>query len=210
MVASYTDQFLGLAVQLVLRRHKFETPEDVQRWCRMAEFRGCYTSLQEDLDMALAPDGSQQVRKVVLPLKAFWWHHVGRPGGWSHITLEECRALRWATERRLHSARDLGKRCLHPVDNSSVSGACAKGRSASRALNYEMKKMMSVQILGGLWVFAPWMKTQVIGPAAGSDCALATCCRQALSCRCASGQSCEGGFLASGLLGVKADYQLLC
>ena len=77
--------------------------------------------------------------------------------GWSHITLEECRALRWATERRLHSARDLGRRCLHPVDNSSVSGACAKGRSASRALNYEMKKTMSVQILGGLWVFAPWI-----------------------------------------------------
>ena len=132
-------------------------PDDVQRWCRMAELRGCYTSLQEDLDMALAPDGQQQVQKVVLPLKALWWHHVGRPGGWSHITLEECRALRWATERRLHSARDLGRRCLHPVDNSSVSGASAKGRSASRALNYEMRKMMSVQILGGLWVFAPWI-----------------------------------------------------
>lgn len=128
-----------------------------QRTARMAEFRGEYSMLTEDVDMV--PQGGTQMKRVELDFGGLYWHHVGRPGGWSHIHLEEARAARWGIESRARFRHEVGSRGVHPIDNASVVGAFAKGRSASRALNLECRRAMCAQIAADIMCFFTWIST---------------------------------------------------
>ena len=131
-----------------------------------------------DGDPALLPSGSRSLERVSMPLAAVRWTHVGRPGGYRHIHLEEARALRWAYEFRLRHPAELGCRSVHPVDSVAVAGAACKGRSAARCLNVEMRKLMALQLASGTAGFFPWIAsgdTPRICPSAGTDCERVMC-----------------------------------
>ena len=68
--------------------------EQVQDWCRLCDYKGSYTQLSWDGDPDVLPKSGHQLEKVALPLRNFSWKHVGRPGGYRHILLEEAAALR--------------------------------------------------------------------------------------------------------------------
>ena len=133
------------------------TCDEVQDWCRLASSKGGYTMLQWNGDPALLPEAGGHLERVHLPLQGRWWTHIGRPGGYRHITLEEARALTWAVEYRIKCRDELNKRCVHPVDNAAVCGSASKGRSPARALNAEVRKLMACQLLAGLLCHFPWV-----------------------------------------------------
>lgn len=134
--------------------------EDIRSWCRMADFRGGYSRFQgDDAEHVPGPDAPLPSR-VSLPLHTMWWHRVGRPGGWEHINVEEAKALRWAVTHRAKMPGEQNIRCLHPVDNTSCVGAAAKGRSSSRSLNREMRKIAAVQLLAGHQAFYVWIASK--------------------------------------------------
>ena len=84
------------------------------------------------------------------------WTKVGRPGGYSHINLEECSALVWSVHDRLRRPGEQGTKCLHIIDSAVVTGAAKKGRSSSRQLNARMRQLGAVVIAGRLEPFYAW------------------------------------------------------
>lgn len=137
--------------------YAYASSSRAQRTARMAEFRGEYSMLAEDVEMV--PQGGTQMKRVELDFGGLYWHHVGRPGGWSHIHLEEARAARWGIESRARFKHEVGSRGVHPIDNASVVGAFAKGRSASRVLNLECRRAMCAQIAADIMCFFTWIST---------------------------------------------------
>ena len=95
--------------------------------------------------------------KASLPLKDHRWYEVPKPGGYSHIALEECAAHMWALERRILRSGETSKRIVHLGDNATQVGAHAKGGSSSRALDLQCRKDMALQIAGNIDCFELWV-----------------------------------------------------
>ena len=117
--------------------------EECQRWTRYCSFRGCRTTLQDDLD--LRPDLEDVCPLVVaqLPLHQYRWVEVGRPGGFRHIAIEEFEAQNWGLERRI-ARGETGVRCLEGGDNTTATAAAIKGRSSSWNIHRLCRKRMSL------------------------------------------------------------------
>ena len=134
------------------------TEHDVARWARMACFRGDYTTLNDDLDVV--PSDHLPLRRAAVDCEGLRWHHVGRPGGWRWIHLEETRALGWGLDSRARFVGDFGKRVVHLVDSATAVGGAAKGRSSSRSLNSELLGIMAVQVATAVFALFIWIGTK--------------------------------------------------
>ena len=133
--------------------------EEVSReWSRQAEFRGSYTALWQSGDVHPRADGPRNAAEV--PTSDYKWLTVGKPGGESHITIEEARAAIWGCEHKIRRASALETRTILLIDNAPVVCAFAKGRSASRLLNREVRRF-AVLCLAGNCVFLPiWIASR--------------------------------------------------
>lgn len=133
---------------------------EVRAWCRIAEFRGEFSRLDSTLaDLTPEPEAPRP-KRFCLPLERMWWRWIGRPGGDRHINLKEARALRWAVAQRSRFRGETNARCLHPVDNASCFGAAAKGRSASFAMDSDMRKIAATQVLASNYTFYVWIASK--------------------------------------------------
>ena len=132
-------------------------PGRVQTICRLAEGRGVYTNV--DLEFGLDPEDVQHcpMKQVSIPADDDQWTKAGRPGGYSHINLEEASALVWSAHGRFRRPHGLHTRALHLVDSTAVAGAAKKGRSASRALNACMRQLLAISVAGDLELFFAWV-----------------------------------------------------
>ena len=134
-------------------------PDQIQDWRRLCDHKGCYTQLAWDGDPEVLPKSGHQLEKAALLLRSFTWKHVGRPGGYRHIRLEGRLLCGWLSRCGCVIPNELNVGCIHPVDNASMVGAATMGRSAARALNGKMLKIMCCQLLAGLCFFFPWVGT---------------------------------------------------
>lgn len=129
-------------------------------WAKEAEFRGAYTALwqnpEQDPAMQERPLGlvgkerstGAAVRRLQVPRRAaaiaidrFSWACVAKPGGPAHIIVEEARATVCGFERSIRSPAAIERRILVLGDNSVCVRAMNKGRSASRQLNREVRRL---------------------------------------------------------------------
>ena len=143
--------------------------QDVRESYRSAEFCGSYTSLCQDPDVAptsqmkssfpLEPVAEK--KPANLPIVGASWQHVSRPGGYRHITLEECTAVRWGLEDRIRRPSEIECRAVALCDNTVTVFAIAKGRSSSRLLNAEVRKIAALCLASNLWPAVVWISTLV-------------------------------------------------
>ena len=117
----------------------------VQAWSQSCSWRGGYSHLQHER-------GSDPCPLVIadLPLHKRFWHEVSRPGGRSHINLEEFDAQNWSLERRLLSFGQIGARCLEGGDSAVAVSAAIKGRSSSWLVHRRCRTQMALCLAGGL------------------------------------------------------------
>ena len=97
------------------------------------------------------------MKQVSIPADDYQWTKAGRPGGYSHINLEEASALFWSAPDCLRRPHELHSRALHLVDSTAVAGAAKKGRSASRVLNARMRQLLAISVAGDLELFFSWV-----------------------------------------------------
>ena len=128
------------------------------------ETRGWYTRLVPDdsapVSKPLAESMPDSLRALVSDI-GLWKTAIAvkwrRP---SHINALEmsalCLALRWLSR----SVRHYGSRVLALVDNMSVVGAIAKGRSSSRALLFYCRKVCALVSSMGLRLSVAWVGTK--------------------------------------------------
>ena len=137
--------------------YTFADETTVRSWASLASHRGDYTTLLADRGLDVPVEGASFMSKASLPIDDFWWYEVPKPGGFSHIALEEYAAHNWSLERRIQRANETSKRVVHLGDNTTQVGAHAKGRSSSRALNCQCRRDMSLQIGGNIVCFELWV-----------------------------------------------------
>jgi len=129
--------------------------DTVASWARMSVFKGDYATLLDDIH--LVPVDHRPLRRVQLDLSGIRWKHVGRPGGWRFIHLEETHALRWGVSSRGRFAGEVGARVVHLVDSATAVGSAVRGRSSSRQLNAELRKLSALVLALGLFPFYIWL-----------------------------------------------------
>jgi hypothetical protein len=130
-----------------------------EAWARSACHRGGYSSLAEaglDEHLNCPMDQHKHLQVSSLPLDGFYWHQVGRPGGYSNIALEEYSAYLWSLEDRLRRPMEFGRRVLHIGDNGWQVCAEVKGRSSNRLINRKCRRSAAVQLSGDLTPFLFW------------------------------------------------------
>ena len=131
--------------------------DTVQSWATLAAHRGDYITLLERDELPAPPAESSCMQLVDFPTDRYFWHTVPRPGGTSHISVEEYRAFNWSVESHIHRVGEMNMRCVHMGHNTTQVGAHAKGRSSSRQLNHYCRQDCSIQIAGNIIPFVLWV-----------------------------------------------------
>lgn len=90
---------------------------EARRWSRFCSLRGDSTILSEVQDSRPEDDRCPLV-VAKLPLAAYHWYEVARPGGFLNIAEEEVMAANWALERRIVGRKGVDMRCLEGGDNT--------------------------------------------------------------------------------------------
>lgn len=75
------------------------------------------------------------------------------------IHIEELAAVAWSLESRLRLPSEIGTRCLQGVDSACGVGGLLKGRSSSRKLNGQLRRVAALVLGGGLEPFYSWIPT---------------------------------------------------
>ena len=128
----------------------------VSKAARWSEAKVGITDLSSPYGLDLDDAGRCCLRRITLP-DGMWWKEIHRPGGHSHITLEEAEAAIWSLLCRLRRPAEVGARCLQGGDNAPQVAAFMKGRSSSKALNGKCRRACAVVMAGALLPFHFWM-----------------------------------------------------
>jgi len=137
----------------------------LQGFYRMAEHKGAYTRIDwnpEHLDSMppVIPKPCKEVEELVSCLP---WHvTVNRDFKQQHhINVQEMRCLGNEVRRLASSSNGSGIRRVCFSDSMVASGAWAKGRSSSRALNFQLRQSLGWAVLGRVKLVPSWIGTKV-------------------------------------------------
>ncbi|CAE8649552.1 unnamed protein product [Polarella glacialis] len=125
---------------------------------RYADVRKVHTSLNTEFGIEVDAQYRCPLFRVEVPFSEHW-NVAPRPGGHSHITLEEADATIWSLESHLHRTGECGTRVLHGGDNAPQVASFMRGRSSSRRLNGKYRRAAAVVVAGRLMPFYFWVST---------------------------------------------------
>ena len=84
------------------------------------------------------------------PTSSYAWKHCG------HINVLELVAFLSHVKKSLESSRFISKRFLHVVDSQVTAAVVAKGRSSSRQLNMQLRRVAGHALAGDIYPLVVW------------------------------------------------------
>ena len=126
---------------LEMGRRRDHRGSDVQLWCG---------ELSRDLKQSSPYPAFRWQWK---PTSSYAWKHTG------HINVLEVVGFLNHVKKSLESSRHVSKRFLHVVDSQVTAAVVAKGRSSSRPLNMQLRRVAGHALAGDVYPPVVWTKS---------------------------------------------------
>jgi hypothetical protein len=84
---------------------------------------------------------------------------IDAPGS-EHINIKELKACRFLVKRAARGKRSRGRRMLLLLDSSVCVGAIGRGRSSSRQINFQLRKLLPYCDAGRIYPLPLWIPTK--------------------------------------------------